>query len=89
MRISGRIARELDDNGGTNWDTEFKQMADALLTHLGSGKSLSASELKEAETIVGEMKRKHGDTRWLSQLAVEWVALNPKPTALPTPSHNR
>lgn len=89
IRISGRIARELDGNGGANWDTEFKEMADALLTHLGSGTPLPAFELKEATTIVSEVKRKYGDTRRLSQLAVEWVALNPKPMALPTPSYRR
>lgn len=89
IRLSGRIARELDGNGGANWDGEFKEMADALLTHLGSGAPLPAFELKEATTIVSEVKRKYGDTRRLSQLAVEWVALNPKPMALPTPSYRR
>ncbi|MEO9338602.1 ankyrin repeat domain-containing protein [Mesorhizobium sp. SB112] len=89
IRISGRIARELDGNGGTNWDAEFKQMAAALLTHLGSGKPLPPSELKEATTIVSEVKRKYGDTRRLCELAVEWVALNPKPAALPAPSYSR
>ncbi|MEP7453626.1 ankyrin repeat domain-containing protein [Phyllobacterium sp. SB3] len=89
VRISGRIARELDGNGGINWDAEFKHMADALLTHLGSGKPLPPSDLKEAATIVSEVKRKYGDTRRLCELAVGWVALNPKPAALPTPSYSR
>lgn len=89
IRISGRITRELDGNGGINWDKEFKQMADALLMHLGSGKSLPAAELKEATTIISEVKRKYGDTRRLGELAVEWVALNPNPTALATPSYGR
>ncbi|MCX8998274.1 ankyrin repeat domain-containing protein [Rhizobiaceae bacterium BDR2-2] len=89
IRISGRIAGELDGNGGINWDAEFRQMADALLVHLGSGKPLPAPELKEAATIVGEVKRKYGDTRRLSELAVAWVALNPKPVALPAPSYRR
>lgn len=89
VRISGRIARELDGNGGINWDKEFEQMADALLMHLSSGKPLPQAELKEAATIIGEVKRKYGDTRRLSELAVEWVALNPNPTALATPSYRR
>jgi hypothetical protein len=25
IRISGRIAYELEDNGGANWDADFKQ----------------------------------------------------------------
>lgn len=89
IRVSGRIARELDGNGGINWDAEFKQMADALLTHLGSGKPLPSSELKEAATIISEVKRKYGDTQRLCDLAVEWVALNPKPIALPAPLYQR
>lgn len=89
IRISGRISRELDGNGGINWDAEFGQMADALLTHLGSGESLPDPKLKQAAKIVSEVKRKYGDTRRLSELAVEWVALNPKPIALPTPLYKR
>jgi hypothetical protein len=89
IRISGRISRELDGNGGVNWDAEFNQMADALLKHLGSGEPLPALELKEAATIVSEVKRKYGDTRRLSELAVGWVSLNPKPIALPPPSYRR
>jgi ankyrin repeat protein len=89
IRISGRIARELDGNGGINWDAEFRMMADALLTHLGSGTPLPASELQEAAAIVSEVKRKYGDTLRLSQLAVEWVALNPEPSTLPPPAYMR
>lgn len=89
IRISGRIARELDGNGGINWDEEFKRMSESLLEYLGSGKPLPAAELKEATIIVSEVKRKYGNTRRLSELAVEWVALNPKPIALPTPSYQR
>jgi len=89
IRISGRIARELDGNGGINWDADFKLMADALLTHFGSGRPLSPAELKEATAIISEVKRKYGDTRRLSELAVEWVALNPDPAALATPSYRR
>lgn len=60
VRISGRIARELDGNGGINWDAEFKQMSDALLTHLGAGQPLPAPALREAAALVGEVKRKGG-----------------------------
>jgi hypothetical protein len=89
IRISGRIANEIDGNGGINWDADFRLMADALLTHLGSGKPLATAELREAATIVGEVKRKFGDAQRLCQLAVEWVALNPVPVALPAPAYKR
>ncbi|ALM85996.1 ankyrin repeat domain-containing protein [Bordetella sp. N] len=89
IRIAGRIARELDGNGGINWDAEFKQMADALLTHFGAGQPLPAPALREAATLVDEVKRKGGDPRRLCELAVEWVALNPAPIALPAPAYRR
>lgn len=89
IRISGRIARELDGNGGINWDTEFKRMADVLLDHLSSGTPLPPAELKEAAKIISEVKRKYGDTARLCEMAVAWVALNPEPMALPVPSYSR
>jgi hypothetical protein len=89
IRVSGRISNEIDGNGGINWDADFRLMADALLEHLGSGKPLATPELQEAATIVGEVKRKFGDTQRLCQFAVEWVSLNPVPIALPTPAYKR
>ncbi|MBB4125664.1 hypothetical protein GGR77_000935 [Xanthomonas translucens] len=89
IRISGRIASELDGNGGANWDAQFARMADALLLHLGAGNALPAPELSEATAIVGDVKRKHGDTQRLCELAVAWVGLNPLPIALPAPSYKR
>lgn len=89
IRISGRIARELDGNGGINWDKPFRQMADAWLAHVGSGKALPASELHEAGDIIADVKRRGGDMQRLCELTVLWVAQNPKPVKLPTPSYDR
>lgn len=89
IRISGRIAAELDHNGGANWDGQFAQMADALLLHLGSGTALPDSERGEAAAIIGEVKQKYGDTHRICELAVAWVALNPVPIALPRPAYKR
>ncbi|WP_369937257.1 ankyrin repeat domain-containing protein [Xanthomonas tesorieronis] len=89
IRISGRITSELDGNGGANWDAQFARMADALLVHFGAGNALPTPELSEAALIVGDVKRKHGDTQRLCELAVAWVGLNPLPIALPAPSYDR
>ncbi|HAW0450476.1 TPA: ankyrin repeat domain-containing protein [Escherichia coli] len=89
IRISGRIANELDGNGGVNWDAEYKKMADALLVHFGSGNPLPHPEIKEAGTVISEIKRKSGDCRRLCELAVEWVALNPEPVLLSAPQYSR
>ncbi|MDQ0470988.1 ankyrin repeat domain-containing protein [Labrys wisconsinensis] len=89
IRISARIHIELKENGGVNWDADFKKMADAFLTHVGTGKALGPSDLDETSRIVAEVKRKRGDTERLCELAVAWVALNPKPVNLPKPSYDR
>ena len=89
IRIAGRIADELERNGGVNWDAQYRAMADAWLAHVGSGKPLPAAELQDAATTVAEVKRRNGDTRRLCELAVAWVALNPKPVPLPPPVYTR
>ncbi|MEQ1672235.1 MAG: ankyrin repeat domain-containing protein [Hyphomicrobium sp.] len=89
IRIPGKIRDELEGNGGVNWDSDYEKMADAFLTHVGSGVKLPDREFAEARTIVGEVKGRRGDTERMCELAVNWVALNPKPMKLSTPIYSR
>ncbi len=89
VRIAGRIADELDGNGGVNWDRGYMKMADAFLVHVSSGNPLAEALLSEARAIVVELKQKNGDPRRLCELGVAWVALNPTPMKLPPPDYNR
>jgi len=89
IRISGRIARELDGNGGVNWDADYKKMADAFLEYVRQGHELSPSDFGEASAIVAEVKRKSGDTSRMARLAVKWVVQNPEPLKLEPPSYQR
>jgi len=89
IRITGRIAHELEGNGGINWDEDFKGMADAFLSFVGEGKQLPAAELKEAEEIVKAVKRKSGDTTRMCELGVKWVLGNPSPLRLPAVKYKR
>jgi hypothetical protein len=89
IRIPGKIRDEIEGNGGVNWDSEYKKMADAFLVHIGSGVRLPDGELAEARTIVANVKGRRGDTERMCELAVNWVALNPKPKNLPTPVYAR
>jgi hypothetical protein len=89
VRISGRIADELEGNGGINWDAQYRTMADAWLAHVGSGNPLPFTELQEGATIIAGIKRREGDTRRLCELSVAWVALNPRPMDLPPPPYDR
>jgi len=89
IRIPGRIRDELERNGGGNWDADYRKMADAFLVHLGSGVPLPAPALSEAREIISEVKGRRGDTARLCALAVDWVALNPKPAKLAAPDYHR
>ena len=89
VRIAGKIARELDGNGGVNWDAQFRRMAEAWLGHVRTGVPLPAEALAEAALLVADVKRRGGDARRMCELAVGWVALNPEPMAFPTPAYER
>jgi hypothetical protein len=71
IRISGRIADELHRNGGTNWDADYKAMADAFLKHVQGGKPLSSPDLAEAAAIVAAVKRKTGETAHMAGVGSE------------------
>jgi len=82
IRLSGKIARELDGNGGINWDADFRKMADALPQYFAAGTPLPHDKMALARDVLAEVKRKGGDTSILFRLAVDWVALNPMPIPL-------
>ncbi|MDR3299445.1 MAG: ankyrin repeat domain-containing protein [Candidatus Accumulibacter sp.] len=82
IRVSGRISHEILDNGGANWDADFRKMLNALLRHLGSGTALDEVQLREAAELGARIRDGDGDDEELSrlsELAVRWVLANPKP----------
>jgi hypothetical protein len=87
IRISGRIAHELDGNGGANWDSDFNKMADAFRRYVEAGTPLSSSDLADAAAVIRDVKRRSGDPARLCELAVAWVLLNPMPIELQSPPH--
>lgn len=89
IRISGRINDELERNGGVNWDSDYRRMADAFLDHLSSARPLPGAELETARQTIAEVKGQRGGAAEMCKLAVNWVALNPKPIALSDPDYNR
>lgn len=90
IRISGRIARELLDNGGMNWDSDFKLMATGLNEFTQYGQQLSEEEASELTKIVNEVTRKNdSNINRLSELLVKWVLLNPTPIQLPQINYDR
>lgn len=91
IRISGKISYEIMDNGGGNWDAEFRKMLDALIAHLGSATPLPPALLTEATELAKRMRNgsDYDAPARLSELAVQWVLANPQPISLPTPAYKR
>ncbi|WP_322904779.1 ankyrin repeat domain-containing protein [Paenibacillus sp. SGZ-1009] len=91
IRVSAKILYEIMDNGGGNWDKQFRHMLKALLHYWRLGVPLRAEALEEATTLAKQLQ--HGDDyeapARLCELAVEWVLANPQPLALEQPEYKR
>lgn len=86
VRIAGRIHRELRDNGGGNWDADFRAMARAFPELLRRGEPPDARDLAAAEALVARLTNRSRpdatDAEPLRKVAVGWVAKNPIPMPL-------
>jgi hypothetical protein len=83
IRIAGRIADELERNGGAHWDAGYRAMASAFLDLLRSGMPLDDSALRDCERVVDALvKTGMSDIDRLAELAVAWVLRNPTPMRL-------
>lgn len=89
IRIAGRIADEIDRNGGANWDRAYRAMANSFAAHVQSGVSLAADRVLAVQTILSDLPHASDDAALLGAYAVEWVINNPNPAPLPPPSYNR
>ncbi|NCA22532.1 MAG: ankyrin repeat domain-containing protein, partial [Crocinitomicaceae bacterium] len=90
LRITGKVTRELLDNGGGNWDLEYKKMVDSYFKFVQQGNKLSQEEISKLSTIVEEVKKgKSTNIYVMSELAVEWVLRNPTPISLPEVDYSR
>ena len=80
IRIAGRVGHEVYDNGGINWDHSFGALLYQYLRVVASGVSLSPDSLSRAEAAVASLKGRsmsHQAVDDITELAVEWVRLNP------------
>lgn len=89
VRISGKIHHEILDNGGCNWDADFKAMAAAFYRYVQQGQPLTAPQLEEIAALIPELKHSDGNTYRLAELAVTWILQNPQPIKLQTPGYGR
>lgn len=80
IRIAGRVGHEVFDNGGINWDRSFGKLLDQYLRVVASGVPLPPDSLSRAEAAVASLKGRsmsHQAVDDITELAVEWVRLNP------------
>jgi hypothetical protein len=92
IRVSRRILHEILDNGGANWDADFRKMLNALLRHLGSGTTLDEARLREAAELDARIRGGDGDNEELSRLSkltVRWVLANPEPMPVGSVDYRR
>lgn len=91
IRITGRVSHEILDNGGINWDSDYRKMLDALIQYFRTGMPLATSTLQEAITLAKRIRNGNGNDEpaRLCELAVYWVLANPNPIFLKQPDYKR
>ena len=80
IRIAGRVGHEVYDNGGINCDRSFRALLDQYLIVVRSGLPMPPSSVARAEAAVASLKSRSMSYQAvddITELAVEWVRLNP------------
>lgn len=81
IRIVGRVSHEILDNGGINWDGDFRRMLRALPGYFRLGDPLPQDDIAQAERIIRALRNGGGgekELRTLCEYAVAWVLQNPE-----------
>ena len=79
IRITGKVAYEVYDNGGINWEPTFNALLQQFLEIISSEVPLSADELALAKKAVGDLRggKSTEASDVLREAAVHWVLANP------------
>lgn len=91
IRITGKVSYEILDNGGTNWDNQFRKMLKSLIHYFSLGTPLNPPLLQEAAALAKELNSGNGKDQpaRLCELAVHWVLSNPNPSTMEQPDYTR
>jgi len=90
IRIGGKVSRELFDNGGINWDDDYKIMVGNFIGFVKQGQTLTEQELAQVAKIVVEVQhKKTANLYTMVELGVKWVLLNPNPIPLLAVNYER
>jgi len=86
IRIAGRVRHELMDNGGVNWDEDFRKMLRAFPQYVRLGNAFEEEDVKAAEHLAGLLIAAGNKgciddflCGALCDCAVAWVQQNPTP----------
>jgi cellobiose-specific phosphotransferase system component IIA len=94
IRITGRVDREINVNGGVNWNVEYQKMLEALTQYFLQGNVLSEDEIKEAESAIKKINHFKAplvcqeQIDYLAEAAVKWIKQNPEPILLEKVTYN-
>ncbi|MBB4825923.1 hypothetical protein HNO89_003159 [Sporosarcina luteola] len=91
IRITGKVAYEIIDNGGSNWDKQYRKMLSSLNQYFCLGTPLPPVALQEAVSLTKVLHNGNGrdEPARLCELAVYWVLSNPNPITLEQPDYKR
>lgn len=92
IRIIGKIGHELLDNGGGNWDREYRLMLDWFSQTLAETTALTEAEKDDAARRIRELTQtdkteEHHEE--LSRLTVKWILNTPDPLPLGETKYRR
>ena len=97
IRICGKVAHEIIDNGACNWSRDYRKLPQALPAYFAMGNPIPATDFSpsptpsrqqdENEELTDLAKGIHAgstedDFNRLQELAVKWVLANPMPIKL-------
>ena len=91
IRIVGKSLREILDNGGMNWDEEYRKMMKALTEYFHMANGMDAALVDEACSLAKNVSSRSSQKMLyrLNELAVKWVIANPEPLSLGKVEYNR
>ena len=87
IRIAGRLSHEILDNGGMNWDADYRAMRDQLAALMATGRAADEKILKTVRKV--SPYSDEGVFDEIAKAAVEWILSNPDPLELGDVPYNR
>ena len=87
IRIIGRLSHEVLDNGGANWDDDFRAMRDALAVYLSGGRPAGENIIRAVRGISPQTGEETFNE--IAEAVVGWILSNPQPVELKAVSYRR